>query len=240
MLLVDGRAGSKGLIPLFPPDICKKTTLESADVAFFGHGPEGPFTLPIGIEYKTAKEALQCLHDGRLTGEQLPKMSQSYKRVYILIEGEYKEDSNGLIQFKSWKDSKPIWASFSSTTYRAFDNWLNSIAEIGHIIIKRSVDRAESAAMILNLYHMWGKDYDKHSSLFKFDKSQEPTLLHKPSVKRLIAASIPGIGHELSGRVAAHFPNVVEMINATEESWEAIHGIGKIKAQKIYSALRTN
>lgn len=238
LLLIDGRAGSKGLIPLLPPDICKRTTLDAGDAAFFGCGPEGPFTMPIGIEYKTAKEALQCMHDGRLTGEQLPKMSQIYKRVYILIEGEYGESSNGILQFRTWKDGKPLWSSFSQTTYRAFDNWLNSIAEVGRIVIKRSIDRSESASMILNLYHLWGKDYEKHSSAFRLDKSQQPTLLHKPSTKRLIAASIPGIGDELSKRVAAHFPTIVDMVNAEISAWTEIPGVGKTKAQKIYKSLR--
>lgn len=238
MLLIDGRAGSDKLIPLFPPEMVKKMKLEGGDVAFFGYGPEGPYTLPIGIEYKTATEALQCMHSGRLTGEQLPKMSQLYKRVYILIEGEYAEGPSGILQFRSWKNGRPQWASFSKTTYRAFDNWLNSISEVGRVIIKRSIDRSESASMILNLYHFWAKDYEQHKSSFRLDKSQEPTLLYKPSTKRLVACAIPGIGHELSGRVSDHFTNVVSMVTAEVSEWQKISGIGKTKAQKIYDSLR--
>lgn len=239
MIMVDSRAGSVELLALLPPESCKKVTLEAADVAFFGYGPDGPMTMPIGIEYKTAKEALQCMHSGRLVGEQLPKCSQLYRRVYLLIEGVYKEGPEGELLFQGWKDSRPVWNSYSKATYTQFDNWLNSVVEVGQVHLKRSMDRVESAAQIYNLYRFWTKEYESHKSLMKFSKGQEPTLLSKPSVKRMVAAQIPGIGYELSGRVADYFPNILAMVNAEEREWTSINGIGKTKAKKIYSSLRT-
>jgi len=238
MLLVDDRAGSVELLPFFPPETCKKIRLEAGDVAFFGYGPEGPYTMPIGIEYKTAKEALQCLHDGRLVGEQMPKLSQLYRRVYLVIEGEFKEGNGGELLFKGWSHGKPTWTSYSKTTYRQFDNWFNSIVEIGRVVVKRSVNRAETAAQIYNLYKFWIKDYEEHKSLLKFYKTQEPLLLTKPSLRRMVAAQIPSIGWELAARAAEHFPTVIDMINAGEEEWTNVKGIGKLKAQKIYRSLR--
>lgn len=213
--------------------------LEAGDVAFFGYGPEGPYTLPIGIEYKTAREALQSMQNGRLTGEQLPKMAALYKRVYIVLEGEYGESPEGILQFRCWREGKPFWSSFSHTKYRAFDNWLNSLSEVGRVIIKRTLDRSESASVILNLYHFWAKDYEQHKSAFKLDKSQEPAVLPRVTNERAMIARIPGVGDELSGRVAAHFSNNVHTaVNAEVTEWMKIPGIGKVKAQKIFNFLR--
>jgi ERCC4-type nuclease len=238
MMLIDDRAGSVELIPLLPPELVSKRRLESGDIAFFGYGPEGPYTLPIGIEYKTTKDALQCMHDGRLTGEQMPGMSDIYSRVYIVIEGQIREGPDGVLQFLEWRNRKPVWIAYSKTSYRQFDNWLNSVAEVGRVIIKRSVDRVESAAQILNLYYFWAKDYEQHLSVFKLHKSQEPARLTRPSTKRRMAAAIPGVGDKLSGRVADHFDNVVEMVNAEVDAWQKVNGIGKTKASEIYKSLR--
>jgi ERCC4-type nuclease len=238
MLLVDGQAGSKDLLQHFPPELAKKHTLEAGDVAFFGTGPEGPLTFPIGIEYKTAKEALQCMLDGRLAGEQLPKMSRLYKRVYLLIEGEYREGyDDGYVKFPAWKDGKKTYISYSKVPYRSFDNWMNSLVETARIVIKRSVDQSESAAQILNLYYLWSKDYDGHSSAFMFNSSQEPALLLKPSRKRLIASKLPHIGWKRSEAVDKHFPSIKRMINAGADDWCAVKGVGTTVAKAVVAAI---
>ena len=82
MILIDDRTGSLDLLTILPAELCQKSRLEAADAAFMGYGPEGPFTYPIGIECKTASEALTCMHTGRLEGEQLPKLSALYKISY--------------------------------------------------------------------------------------------------------------------------------------------------------------
>src|SRR5438067_1940584 len=112
MILIDDRAGSANLVPLLPPDITRKVRLDSGDVAFFGFGPEGPYTYPIGIEYKTAQEALQCMQSGRLTGIQLPKMAALYKRVYVIVEGRYREGPDGALQFQAWSSGQLSWVAY--------------------------------------------------------------------------------------------------------------------------------
>lgn len=247
MILVDGQGANKAgkgssrdLIGLLPADIVTERRLDSGDVFFFGHGPEGPYTVPIGIEYKKVTEAIQCLIDCRFVGEQYPKMSQAYQRIYFILEGEYEErKSDGRLVVPAWRRGKREMVSHGwSVTYRQFDNWQNSLAESGRIRFKRSSSLAESAAQVLDLYYMWTKDYDQHKSLFAFDKSQLPTLVTKPTTKRLIAAQLPGVGWELAIRASEHFSTAVDLVNAPEDQWTAINGIGKKKAQKIYAALR--
>lgn len=239
MILIDGRAGSVDLIPLLPPDITKKVTLEGGDAAFFGYGPEGPYTFPIGLEYKTVNDALDCMHDGRLVSEQLPKMSEQYKRVYLLIEGQYKASPEDELLVGRWKASQFTWSSFSKTTYTQFDNWLNSLVEIGRVTVKRSIDRPESAQQVHNLYKFWCKDYESHSSLLKFNKDREPYKFKQPNSKEIIARQLPGVGHDLAAKASEVFTTPLDLANATEEQWQQIHGIGKRKAKTIYQFWRT-
>lgn len=245
MIMVDDQGGRNGkgssldLIPLLPPELTARRRLESGDVAFFGHGPDGLFTVPVGIEYKKITEAVDSMVTKRFVGEQFPKMSNLYKRIYFLIEGEYSEGPDGRLLVRTFRRGKPEWTSHGwSVSYRQFDNWLNSLVESGHIRLKRTTTRAESAAQVLDLYYLWTKEYDQHKSLFSFDRSQLPPLIAQPSTKRLIASQIPGVGWELSARAASHFSTVVDMVNASEETWAQISGIGKKKASKIYHSLR--
>lgn len=237
VLLVDDRAGSSELIPFFPPELTRRCRLEAGDVAFFGWGPEGQMTFPIGVEYKTARESLQCLIDKRLEEEQLPKMTLLYKRIYLVIEGEYKEGSSGELLHKVWKDRKPLWTSYSMVTYTQFDNWLNSLAENYGIRLKRAVDRPEAASQIYDIYKYWVRDYAQHK--MRFSKDNEPVQHRPPTNAEIIARRLPGVGSDLVPKVGSQFRTPIEVANATEEQWQSIPGIGKKKAQKIYQFWRT-
>lgn len=245
MLMVDdqgarqGKGSSLDLIPNLPPELVSRRRLESGDVAFFGHGPEGQFTIPIGIEYKKVTEALDSFITKRFVGEQYPKMAERYQRIYFLIEGEYKEGPDGTLVVPRWRDGRQQWVSHGwKTTFRQFDNWQNSLVETGKVRFKHSRSVAESAAHVLNLYYMWTKDYNSHHTLFNFDRSQLPPLIARPTTKRLVAAQLPGVGWDISERADKHFPNVVEMVNASEAQWSCIPGVGKKKAEKIFRSLR--
>ncbi len=241
MIMVDDRIGSKDLVTLLPPDLCKRMRLDAGDAAFWGYGPEGPLTLPVGIELKNVADAISCMKSGRLVGEQMPKLSQVYKRVYLIIEGQFRASPKGTLESFSWYKGQPTWSSIGSSTisYHMFDSWINTLAEIGRIVVKRSLDRKETAAQVLGLYRWWTKDYSEHRSLMAFDSSQEPLLLTKPSVKRKVAACLPGIGWSKSENVASHFQSITDMANAGEAEWLKIDGVGKTLAKKIVAALKT-
>jgi ERCC4-type nuclease len=235
----DGKGSSMELVHLLPPELVSTRRLEAGDVAFLGHGPEGPYTIPVGIEYKKVGDAITSMINKRFVAEQFQKMTEQYQRIYYLLEGEYAEGPDGTLVVPSWRSGKKEWRSHGWTLkYRQFDNWQNSLAESGKIRFKRSLTPAESAAQVLDIYYMWTKNYDEHKTLFSFDRSQLPPLLTRPSIKRLVAAQIPGVGWELSARAAEHFPTVVDLVTATEDQWTEIGGIGKKKAHTIWSCLR--
>jgi len=62
-------------------------------------------------------------------------------------------------------------------------------------------------------------------------------LLYKPSLARRVAAELPGIGIGKSGAVADHFKTVRKMVEADEQEWTEVAGIGKTLAKKINEAL---
>lgn len=247
MLMVDdqgaknGKGSSLDLIPLLPPEMTSRRRLEAGDVAFFGHGPEGHFTIPIGVEYKKIGDAIDSFVTKRFVGEQFPKMTNLYQRIYLLIEGEYAEGPDGTLVVPRWHKGRKDWVSYGWTiTYRMFDNWQNSLVESGKVRIKRSLTTAESASQVLDLYRMWTKDYSEHKSLFSFDRSQLPPLITQPSTERLIAAQLPSIGWELSSRIADSCPSMCHMVDVSEEAWQQVNGIGKKKATKIYNTIHKN
>lgn len=240
MLQVDDRAGSVSLIPLFPPELVAKRRLEAGDIAFFGNGPEGMFTFPIGIEYKSVSECVQSIINKRFVGEQFPKMANLYRRIYVIIDGEYKEGPDGKLVIPRWVDGKLKWISHGwSMSYRQFDNWQNSLAETGKVIFKSVPDRKHAASAILNLYYCWTRDYESHKSLFQFDKSQIPPSIPEPSLVRLVAAQIPGIGWKKSEAVEQSFLSVRDLATAEESEWLNIQGIGKTLSTRIVRLLRT-
>src|SRR3990167_1311571 len=95
MILVDNRAGSVDLAKypvLQPMTLCQ---LDSGDVCFSGHGPDGDES--IGIELKSIDDLVGSLDTGRMQ-TQLRRMTVDYTRVYLLFYGEYREGSDGALQ----------------------------------------------------------------------------------------------------------------------------------------------
>lgn len=243
MILIDKRSGSYDLCDHLSPEVVKLTHLDAADAAFLGNGPDGDLTLPIGIEVKAFGDLIDSLLTGRLVGEQLPKLSAAYKLVYIVVEGPWRCGESGSIEIPKWinrnaRTHAVEWKSLErKLTFRQLDNWLNNISTVGRVTIKRSYDRYETAQQILNLYLAWSKPYDSHATLHKFDESQQPLSLIKPSLKRRVAAELPGIGWKRSELVATHFPTVQALVNAGVDEWETIPGIGPKTAKKVVEAL---
>lgn len=239
IILIDNRAGSFDLVQYFPPESCQLTRLTSGDAAFFGYGPDGPYTLPVGIELKSIGDILACFYTGRFLNGQLPGMTELYRRIYLVIYGDWRDGADGLLETLAWTDGKPTWVTMRpKTLYRAFDNWLNSITESTNVIVKRAITKKEAAAQIWDLYSFWSKDYEQHKSLFRFDKSHIPPTIKRPSLKRLILGLLPGVGWKKSGPADEHFKSIVELVMAEEDEWIKIPGIGKTLAKQIVTAFR--
>src|SRR3989304_2010126 len=108
MVLVDDRVGSAGLADLLKDAIL--TTLEYGDCAFSGNGPNG--IIKIGVERKAISDLIQSINSGRLSGHQLPGLLETYDRVYLLVEGQWRGNrKDGIVEVFRHGKFKPLGAS---------------------------------------------------------------------------------------------------------------------------------
>ena len=242
MILLDRRIGSSDLYsPLrtryrLPVEL---TTLPSADVAWLGRGPEDT-PIPCGVEIKRVGDLLSSIVSGRLSGSQLPNLIHEYAQAWLLVEGRYRSGDEGLLEVpamgRAWIPHPNGRTAF---TYQALDGFLTTLEVKAGVHVRRTFDRHETAALVASLYHWWtGKAYEEHRAhLALHSPALDAGLLYKPSLKRRIAAELPGIGIEKSGKVADHFSSVRAMLEADAREWATIDGIGKTLAKRITEAL---
>lgn len=63
--------------------------------------------------------------------------------------------------------------------------------------------------------------------------------LLRPTVCRMVAAQLPGVGYARSQEVAKRFPTVAGLVAASEKEISEVEGIGKLGARKIWQALHS-
>lgn len=239
MIYVDSRTGSASLmghlrhwhVP------CELAQLEFGDASFVGHGKDGP--IHVGIEIKAVHDALNCMQDGRFAGHQLPGLVNGFDKVWLVVEGHYyPRFADGILLFgKTRRESAMGGRRFM---YSALDKWLVTMEVCAGIKIRRTIDRIETARFISNLHSWFQEDWtDHHSHLALHDERSQYAEFSKPSVLRLIAAQLPGVGFKKSLAVERYFNSVPAMMAADAKAWESIEGIGRVMAQRIYDVLHS-
>jgi len=121
--------------------------------------------------------------------------------------------------------------------WRDFELWLTSMESMGGLRMRFTRDRKGTVAVIRALYKWWtDKDWDEHRSHMVANKSSG-VLGVRHSLKRRIAAQLPGIGEGRSKDVAEYFESIQDMM--IPEHWEQLEvkGIGKKTIEKIVKEL---
>lgn len=230
MLLIDSRIGSRELSAYLPRGSYELTYLDSGDVAFLGHGPDGPMTYPKAIERKRAYDLLDSFKTGRLNS-QIEKMLLNYKQIYLIVEGKFRVNrSNQHILVPITVNNKTEWKE-SKFTYATIDNYLNTLTTEVHIQVKRSWDLQETVWQIWDIYTH--SNTEKHASHLKLDTTWEVNPFMPASFEKRVAAQLEGVGDKKAGLAAEHFASAREMANATEEQWQKIPGIGPLSSKRI-------
>jgi ERCC4-type nuclease len=240
MILLDRRIGSSDLYaPLRARGLpVELTTLGIGDVCWLGRGPSDA-PVPCGVEIKRIGDLLSSITSGRLSGYQLPKLVREYAHVWLVVEGRYRPGPDGLLETRQGEYWTPHAGQRQALTFAALEGYLTTLEIRAGLHLRRTFNRTETVALISSLYQWWtGKAYEEHKAHVALRSPiLEAGLLYKPSLKRRIAAELPGIGVEKSGTVATHFPTVRALIEASPEEWIKIPGIGKILANRIVAAL---
>lgn len=239
-IYLDSRVGSRELFPeLLPYQIpVELITLPFGDVCFVGRGHDGP--VPIGVERKTIRDLSQSLVTERLTGHQLPGLSddQVYRFRWLLIEGVWRASDGGFIEVPGGK--KGEW-KLLQPQLRAdgLEGWLLTLELRGGVRVHRCRDLTATAAWLAVLYHWWtGKAWAEHRGHLALGTQPDPTLFNRPGLARRVAAELPGIGYEKSQDVERQFPTVEAMVAGSEAQWRTIPGIGPVLAARAYRSLR--
>lgn len=247
MITVDYREGSVGLAPLLrakglPVQI---GTLHFGDVAFDGNGPEG-CPVPVGVEVKTLGDVLKCMTDGRFAGHQLPGMINSYIQPWLLVEGIWRSGKEGLLEQLRGNQWRPATVGSRKFMYRDFLTWKLTLQTKAGMNVQECSSWNEAAVWISTLYNWWTvKEFDQHRSHIAIHTPMERenglfdrAILTRPTVCRLVAMQLPGVGVEKSREIAAKFRTVEELVMADEADFSTIPGIGKELARRIYGSLR--
>ena len=84
----------------------------------------------------------------------------------------------------------------------------------------------------------WAQPWDWHVVRMETTKARNAVYLspRKPSLLRRLALELPGIDTKAVA-VEKRFKSVWEMVNATEEEWMGIEGIGKLTAKSVWEVL---
>lgn len=262
MIYVDSRAGSKELAPLLhargmPVTL---TRMEYGDVSWLGQGMDGE-PVSVGVEYKTIHDVIRCMCDGRFAGHQLPGLVQAYDLAYLLVEGLWRPNSKtGILEYRK---SRGEWAEVHSGSrrfmYRDLVTWLSTAEIKGGIRSWRVSDLSEASIWISTQYRWWSENggWESHKSHLAFHDGtrfgynyrreraaqmvnglSDRALLQRPSLCRMVAAQLPGIGWEKSAPIAKRYRTVEALTDATVEELQELKGIGPKLAQGIYNSLR--
>ena len=194
---------------------------------------------PIGVEIKRISDLLTSITTGRLSGHQLPKLVREYRHVWLLIEGQYRPGAEGLLETRQGAAWVPHALGRSPWTYREVEAYLTTLEVRAGVHVRRAYNKAETVALVAMLYQWWtAKAYDEHRAHKALHSPiLDSGLLYKPSLTRRVAAELPGIGVGKSAAVAEHFKTVRAMVEADEDQWQQVDGIGKTLAKKISEAL---
>lgn len=239
MLLLDGREGSKELrAPLKTRNLPVEVThLDFGDIAFTGRGPDGRPVL-VGIEYKTIREMLTCMRDGRFVGHQLPGLLNCYESAWLLLEGQVRQGRQS-IEFHGWNG---VWAAvkpWQKVQYSDLMSHLFTLTMKTPLRIAIVRDKKEAADWLGSLYSWWTKKgWEEHDSAVGIHQGADEDLranmlsIVHPTQKMLHAKQLPGIGMQKVMPVARHFPSVQAMFNADVDDWVGIEwkdAKGKVK-----------
>lgn len=235
-LYLDPREGSGKLAgpldALGLPVVTKR--MEAGDVAFLSHAGE-----PIGIEIKTLGDFYASMRTGRLQGRQLPLLAKTYKRSYLIIEGIWRPMPNGLVATRRGRLWVTSW--FRRNHGLRFDEmhgFLLTLEERAGVSWRRSTGALETLHLIKSIYRWWSdKPVEKHRSHLAFHREPDPHLLSKPSLTRLWAKELPGVGWDRAKQIEKFFPSAQALALADISTWKEVPGIGKTLATRIVSEI---
>ena len=242
MIIIDDRAGSKGLAD-FPPMEGRHVLgrLDFGDAMLTGHGPESS-TITIGVEVKSVSDLLSSVATGRLAGHQIPGLLKGYDHAVLDVHGECRPGINNMLQVRRG----PKWSTYrigsKPVPWSYIEGFLLTAQMFSPLRIKWCYDLYEVAVWLAVFDHWLEKPWEKHRGLAVFDKSREQSapVGANPVETQIakIAAALPAIDWVRGWAAAKHFESVTEMMDAGVDDWMEIPGFGPVIAKSAVDAIR--
>lgn len=221
-------------------------SIKEGDAVFWGVG-ENESSIKVCVERKRLSDMVNSILGGRYLSQVQAAHEAGFSVYALIIEtGIIRSNpDDGMIDILVWGISPrtgkraQLWQPLiPAISYSRFDQYLTELDWLVGVIVKRSQDVHETAAIIKALWVNFQTAPSEHNSLKQIYKAPlNEVLLVKPSLARRVASELPGIGWGRSGDVADKFHTVQEMVSADVKDWESIPGIGKVTALKAVAAL---
>jgi ERCC4-type nuclease len=203
------------------------TTLEFSDVCFNGRG-DNDVPVFIGIELKKLPDLVSSLRTGRISGHQGPGLTgenSPFQRAWLLVEGEYRTSSRGLLTVPRFnvRMRKTEWAPLhGSMTTAEMEKRVHSLELCGGLHTRFTNTRNDTLHFIANLYRWWtDTTMDRHDSHLAPHTPQGFITLS--DFRQTVMVKFPHIGRAASKAVEDYFgASLQDACNASAADWAEI------------------
>ena len=204
--------------------------LDYSDIEFCGRGVKAEPVM-IGIECKRLSELTSDWD--RFAGEQVVKMNREYQFRYLVFEGEWQQNTKGLLYKRIGKKSFKIYHGDANA--RSLRKKLMTLEMCGGFHVHHVPHHGreggwavETVRYIHDLYRWWTDDaMDEHKSHVVNYQAQGLIPLN-PQEHAL--AAWPGLSSKKAKPVARHFKNSLRRaVAAPVEEWSEIEVLGEDK-----------
>ncbi len=263
---VDNRIGSYDLIDDInrlsgnKGHLCK---LNSGDVAFSGHGPDG--IVRIGIERKNISDYVESLSSGRLDLSQLRRMAKTFHASYLIIEGYARLGHENALEYVPPSSNHWVVHPNRAMSYTRFIGSQVSIMN-RKVYIARTLTPLETAVYCVRLWEWWQQPWEKHESADVYTPSLNEAAVRTengvimysrlPTSAQSVwqwAATCPHVGAK-AALLAREFQTMEQLVNAPLTAlalilgrgvalsgvWERLHGrlpdmksLPKVRAESL-------
>jgi len=189
---------------------------------------------PISVcgERKHLPDLLKCIQDNRHLEQIRGAREAGFKQVFLVVEDEFRETTDGDVELR--KRGKWLRQGFS---HSRLESYLSQLEYYAGIRVHITRDARETAHRVINLYRMFQKPPEEHSSLEGFHQPPNPVSLNgRPGLMRRVFKELHGIGWERSKRAEDYFKGRLSLVDALRagEEWQNIEGIGPEISKMIY------
>jgi DNA excision repair protein ERCC-4 len=169
----------------------------------------------IAVERKALSDFVSSVYDGRLF-VQASEISSSYRKPYLIVEGDIKELANLTRNVNSY------YGAIASVTL-AYD-----------LRILHTSDRSQTAAAIAALVQ-----HSRARPLPPGSIAVAPKGSDEPQQQLYFVSALPGVGLKLARRMLTRFGTPRKVMNLTESQMALVQGLGAKRAARIAHMLDT-